>query len=582
MRPSSSAPFRLSAEAGADFWLQIGGEVALDDGRVLAFTELLSKVGDRVGAFVRLNDRQFLRLTQSLLRQMEVLARVGETSKQTLSVPPSAVALLDALSSGKEMIDFPALVRDRIADFRRAFKAVTPVPASLTCELRSYQRDGFVWLNRLAACGLGACLADDMGLGKTVQILALLTVRASEGPSLVIAPTSVIRNWADEAARFAPALRLVQLAEAEDRGSLLAGAGAFDVVVCSYGLLPFAEELLAGRPWNVVVLDEAQAVKNRLARRAKIVKRFQGRARVIATGTPVENNLTELWSLFDFLNPGLLGTHGQFERRFCNGDGTVSPLLKRMTAPFLLRRLKSAVLDELPPKTEITLSVTLDVDERALYESCRREALAALEGAAGENNRITILAHLTKLRRACCHPSLVMPGCGMPGQKVEALLELVEDLRANGHRALVFSQFVDFLTIIRTRLDAAKVGYQYLDGSTPEARRADAVSRFQRGEGDLFLISLKAGGTGLNLTAANYVVLLDPWWNPAVETQAADRAHRIGQRNPVTVYRLVTADTVEERVVALHAKKLALAESLLDDTADTRLSANDLLSLFKA
>jgi SNF2 family DNA or RNA helicase len=175
-----------------------------------------------------------------------------------------------------------------------------------------------------------------------------------------------------------------------------------------------------------------------------------------------------------------------------------------------------------------------------------------------------------------------MPGCGMPGQKVEALLELVEDLRANGHRALVFSQFVDFLTIIRTRLDAAKVGYQYLDGSTPEARRADAVSRFQRGEGDLFLISLKAGGTGLNLTAANYVVLLDPWWNPAVETQAADRAHRIGQRNPVTVYRLVTADTVEERVVALHAKKLALAESLLDDTADTRLSANDLLSLFKA
>ncbi len=582
VRPSPSAPFRLSAEAGADFWLQIGGDVALDDGKVLLFTELLSKVGDRAGAFIRLNDRQFLRLTQSLLRQMELLARVGETSKKTLSVPPSAVALLDALAGGKESLDFPALVRDRIADFRRAFKTVTPVPPSLTCELRPYQRDGFVWLNRLAACGLGACLADDMGLGKTVQILALLTARASEGPSLVIAPTSVIRNWADEAARFAPALRLAQLAEAEDRGGLVAGAGAFDVVVCSYGLLPFEEDLLAGRPWNVVVLDEAQAVKNRLAKRARIVKRFQGRARVIATGTPVENNLTELWSLFDFLNPGLLGTHGQFERRFCNGDGTVSPLLKRMTAPFLLRRLKSAVLDELPPKTEITLSVTLDSDERALYESCRREALAALEGVDGETNRIAILAHLTKLRRACCHPSLAMPGCGMPGQKVEALLELVGDLRANGHRALVFSQFVDFLTIIRSRLDAAGVGYQYLDGSTPVGRRADAVSRFQRGEGDLFLISLKAGGTGLNLTAANYVVLLDPWWNPAVETQAADRAHRIGQRNPVTIYRLVTADTVEERVVALHAKKLALAESLLDDTADTRLSANDLLALFKS
>ena len=582
VRPDASAPFNLRAEAGADFWLEIGGEVALDNGKVLAFTELLAKIGDRAGAFVRLNDRQFLRLTQSLIRQMELLARVGDTSKKTLAVPPSAVALLDVLASGKETLDFPTLVRDRIADFRRAFKAAPSVPTSMTCELRPYQRDGFVWLARLAACGLGACLADDMGLGKTVQTLALLTARAAEGPSLIVAPTSVIRNWAAEAERFAPALRLAQLADAEDRTALVAGAGPFDAVVCSYGLLTFEEELLASREWNVVVLDEAQAVKNRLAKRAKIVKRLRGRARVIATGTPVENNLGELWSLFDFLNPGLLGTHGQFERRFCNADGTVSPLLKRMTAPFILRRLKSAVLDELPPKTEITLSVTLDEDERALYESCRREALAALEGADGEANRIAILAHLTKLRRACCHPSLVMPDCGMPGQKVEALLELVADLRVGGHRALVFSQFVDFLTIIRKRLDAAKIDYQYLDGSTPVGQRADAVSRFQRGEGDLFLISLKAGGTGLNLTAANYVVLLDPWWNPAVETQAADRAHRIGQRNPVTVYRLVTADTVEERVVALHAKKLALAEAILDDTADTRLSANDLLALFKA
>jgi hypothetical protein len=583
VRPNPTAPFNLTAEAGADFWLEVGGEVALDNGKVLAFTELLAKLGDRTGAFVRLNDRQFLRLTQSLARQMELLARAGEATKKTLSVPPSAVALLDALASGKEALDFPTLVRDRIADFRRAFKTVAPVPTSMTCELRPYQRDGFVWLAKLAACGLGACLADDMGLGKTVQILALLTARASDGPSLVIAPTSVIRNWADEAARFAPALRFAQLSDAEDRSRLVADAGSFDVVVCSYGLLPFEENLLAGREWNVVVLDEAQAVKNHLAKRTKIVKRFRGRTRVIATGTPVENNLTELWSLFDFINPGLLGgTHGQFERRFCNSDGTVGPVLKRMTAPFILRRLKSAVLDDLPPKTEITLSVTLDEDERALYESCRREALDALEGVDGEANRIAILAHLTKLRRACCHPSLVMPDCGMPGQKVESLLELVQDLRANGHRALVFSQFVDFLSIIRKRFDAAGITYQYLDGSTPVGQRADAVSRFQRGEGDLFLISLKAGGTGLNLTAANYVVLLDPWWNPAVETQAADRAHRIGQRNPVTVYRLVTADTVEERVVALHAKKLALAEAILDDTADTRLSANDLLALFKA
>jgi superfamily II DNA or RNA helicase len=582
LRPQSASAFSLTSVAGADFWLEIGGNVALDNDKVIAFTDLLAKLGDRTDSFVRLSDRQFLHLTKNLVRQMELLASAGEVSKKTLTVPPSAIPLLDTLATGKDAFDFPSLARDRIADFRRAFKSDAPVPASLTCELRPYQRDGFVWLAKLAACGLGACLADDMGLGKTVQVLALLTSRAGDGPSLVIAPTSVIRNWADEAARFAPALRVTLLVNAEDRTLHIADAGPYDVVVSSYGLLPFEEDLLAGRDWNVVVLDEAQAVKNRLAKRAKIVKRFKGRMRVAATGTPVENNLAELWSLFDFLNPGLLGTHAQFERRFCNSDGSVSALLKKMTAPFILRRLKSAVLDELPPKTEITLSVTFDAEERALYESCRREALASLEGSDEEANRIMILAHLTKLRRACCHPSLIMPACGLPGQKVEALMELIDDLRANGHRTLVFSQFVDFLSIIRTRLDAAGVTYQYLDGSTPQSQRAGAVERFQRGEGDLFLISLKAGGTGLNLTAANYVILLDPWWNPAVEMQAADRAHRIGQRNPVTVYRLVTADTVEERVVALHAKKLALAEAILDDTASTRLSAVDLISLFKA
>jgi SNF2 family DNA or RNA helicase len=239
------------------------------------------------------------------------------------------------------------------------------------------------------------------------------------------------------------------------------------------------------------------------------------------------------------------------------------------------------VLDDLPPKTEISLTVTLDDEERSLYESCRREALAALDTRDDDTNRITILAHLTRLRRACCHPSLLLPGSALPGQKVETFLELVDDLRASGHRALVFSQFVDFLGIIRQRLDQAGVTYQYLDGATPLRQRTEAVSRFQRGEGDLFLISLKAGGTGLNLTAANFVILLDPWWNPAVEMQAADRAHRIGQRNPVTIYRLVTADTVEERVVELHARKRAMAEELLDGTGSTRLSAADLVALFR-
>ncbi|NLF24009.1 MAG: DEAD/DEAH box helicase [Lentisphaerae bacterium] len=584
VRPGSGAPFALKGTAGADYWLEIGGDVALDDGKVMAFTDLLAGLGGRTDRFVPLSEGRYLCLTRHLMRQIELLAQAGEVSRQKLRLPPAALPMLDTMvaSDAREGLDFPARIRDRIADFRKAFRHKPPLPASLTCELRPYQQEGFVWLFRLAACGLGACLADDMGLGKTIQILALLTARADDGPALVIAPTSVSSNWADEAARFAPALRVTLLAEVQDRAACVRGAQPFDVVVCSYGLLTFEEDLLTSRPWGAVVLDEAQAVKNRQAKRTRIVKRLDTRLRAVATGTPVENNLGELWSLFDFLNPGLLGTHGRFEQRFCNADGTVSPLLKRMTAPFILRRLKSEVLDDLPPKTEITLAVTLDDDERSLYESGRREALASLDAREDEANRITILAHLTKLRRACCHPSLLLPGSPLPGQKVETFLELVGDLRANGHRALVFSQFVDFLGIIRQRLDAAGFTYQYLDGSTPLGQRAEAVSRFQRGEGDLFLISLKAGGTGLNLTAASFVILLDPWWNPAVEMQAADRAHRIGQRQPVTIYRLVTTDTVEERVVELHARKRAMAEDLLEGTGDTRLSSADLVALFRA
>jgi superfamily II DNA or RNA helicase len=583
VRPGSGSPYVLNSAAGVDFWLEIGGDVTLDDGKVMTFTDLLAKIGGRTEGFVPLSERRYLCLTKNLARQLELLAKAGEVTKQTLRLPPAALPLLDAMASadGREGFDFPTLVRDRLAEFRKAFRHTATLPASLTCELRPYQKDGFVWLSRFAACGLGACLADDMGLGKTIQMLALLTARADDGPALVIAPTSVSRNWADEAARFAPALRVTLLAEAQDRATLVLEAQPFDVLVCSYGLLTFEEELLTGRKWGVVILDEAQAVKNRLAKRTRIVKRLDARMRTVATGTPVENSLGELWSLFDFLNPGLLGSHGRFEQRFCNSDGSVSPLLKRMTAPFILRRLKSEVLDDLPPKTEITLTVTLEDDERSLYESCRREALASLESPDDNANRIMILAHLTKLRRACCHPSLLLPGSTLPGQKVETFLELVADLRASGHRALVFSQFVDFLGIIRQRLDQAGVTYQYLDGATPLGQRSEAVSRFQRGEGDLFLISLKAGGTGLNLTAANFVILLDPWWNPAVEMQAADRAHRIGQRNPVTIYRLVTADTVEERVVELHAKKRAMAEELLEGTGNTRLSATDLVALFR-
>ncbi len=583
VRPQSGSKFSLTGSSGSDFWLEIGGDLTLDDGKVLAFGDLLSQIGSRTEGFVRLSETRYLHLTKKLATELELLSKTGELSAKGLRVPPCALPVLESLSDSPNGLTFPEFVRERIADFRKALKQKFTVPTSLTCELRPYQREGFAWMAKLAACGLGACLADDMGLGKTVQMLALLTHLGKRGPSLVIAPTSVSRNWQDEAAKFAPALNVTLLVDAPDRTALIRDAGPFDVIVCSYGILLFEEELLAGREWNVAVLDEAQAVKNRQAKRARIVKRLHCSMRTISTGTPVENNLGELWSLFDFINPGLLGTHGQFERRYCNADGSVSALLKKMTAPFILRRLKSEVLEDLPPKTEISLEVVLGDEERALYESCRRDALTALEGGKEEEaNHIAILAHLTRLRRVCCHPSLVLPNSKLAGQKVDTFMELVTDLKAAGHRALVFSQFVDFLSIIRTRLDQELFTYQYLDGSTPLKQRTEAVTNFQRGEGELFLISLKAGGTGLNLTAANYVILLDPWWNPAVEMQAADRAHRIGQKNPVTIYRLVTTNTVEERVIELHSRKQALADAILEGAGSTRLSAVDLTNLFKA
>ena len=415
-----------------------------------------------------------------------------------------------------------------------------------------------------------------MGLGKTVQVIALLLKRAAEGPSLVVAPASVCVNWVRELGTFAPSLRPVTLWGDRDLASESVGKG--DVVVASYGLLVSRAADFEQVAWNGVVLDEAQAVKNAATQRAHVAKNLRAKFRVAATGTPVENHLGEFWSIFSFLNPRLLGSQKDFEARFTEA-GYATPLLKRLVEPFLLRRLKRTVLKELPPKTEVTLRVELEPAERAAYEACRREALASLAEKGQTENRISVLAALTRLRRFCCHPSLVIPD-QVRSAKLDAVLELLGDLREAGHRALVFSQFTDYLAIVREAVESRKWTYRYLDGSTPAAERAEAVDAFQRGDGDFFLISLKAGGTGLNLTAANFVLLLDPWWNPAVEDQAADRAHRIGQKDPVTVYRVVAADTVEERILDLHGEKRAVSEDLLESATGAPLSTERLMALF--
>jgi len=392
----------------------------------------------------------------------------------------------------------------------------------------------------------------------------------------------------DEARRFTPALSALEF-RSKNRDQLLEDLGPFDVLVCSYGLLHQESDLLSTQQWETVILDEAQAIKNRETMRSKAAMRLRGKFRMITTGTPIENHLGEMWNLFNFINPGLLGSLESFSANYAvpihrDKDSQVRRRLKGLLQPFILRRTKAAVLDELPPRTEITQRIEMSKEERALYEAVRLTAIASLESGDSEKGgkHLRIFAELTKLRLACCHPRLAMSETSISGSKLAAFLRIVGDLKDGGHKALVFSQFVSHLAIVRESLDKAGITYRYLDGSTPKAARKREVAKFQAGASDLFLISLRAGGHGLNLTAADYVIHLDPWWNPAVEDQASDRAHRIGQTRPVTVYRLVMRDSIEEKIVDLHATKRDLADSLLEGAdMSGKLSADELLGLIR-
>lgn len=553
-------------------WFSIGADVRVDEGLVLSLGALLEARRQAFGRFVPLEGGRFVALSDELERHLDRLDRLSQrlVGGEVQLHPLNALLVLDEHEVQAD--EAWTSLRERLEGSQRLQPSL---PSTLRGQLRDYQADGVRWLLRLAHWGVGACLADDMGLGKTVQLLTMLLARAAEGPALVVAPTSVCWNWADEAARFAPSLRVRSLDQ-----TTLESLGPRDLLVTSYGLLVNHAEALREVRWATVVLDEAQAIKNAHTQRARAAHQLPAGFRVAATGTPVENHPDEMWALFRFLNPGLLGSHKAFQRRFASPAGQQE--LARLVRPFILRRSKEQVLTELPARTEILERIRLSEPERALYESMRREAIKSLEQDGADESYLSVLAHLSRLRQACCHPRLVFPESSLPGSKLERCLELVRELRENGHRALLFSQFVSHLQLVREALDQAGVSYAYLDGSTPPAVRRKAVKAFQGGEGDVFLISLKAGGTGLNLTAADYVLHLDPWWNPAVEDQASDRAHRMGQRRPVTVYRLIAQDTIEEQIVALHREKRDLAERLLEGTDDThRLSAADLLDLLK-
>ena len=432
-------------------------------------------------------------------------------------------------------------------------------------------------------------LGDQPGLGKTVQALAAILARAGAGPTLVIAPTSVCTNRVREARRFAPSLNPIPFRDT-DRGEAITRLGPNDLLIASYGLVVRHAEELARKTFSTLVVDEAQAIKNAATRRARAVRDLDADWRLALTGTPIENHLGELWSLMRTVAPGLLGSWEQFRERFAvpierDKNPARRRSLGRVVRPFILRRKKSEVAPELPSRTEIRHTVTLSTAERRLYDDTRLAAVAELSSPGSgppEQKRFRVLAAITRLRQLACNPRLLHPESTTPSAKLSGFLELVDELRDGGHRALVFSQFTSHLALVRQALDERKVSYLYLDGQTPESGRTQRVDAFQRGEGDLFLISLKAGGTGLNLTAADYVVHLDPWWNPAVEDQATDRAHRIGQTRPVTVYRLVAKGTIEEAILALHEDKRDLVAGLLDGSdAAGRLSTDELVDLIR-
>ncbi|MGY2743491.1 DEAD/DEAH box helicase [Arthrobacter sp. UYCu723] len=476
-----------------------------------------------------------------------------------------------------------------------------PLPAGLNAALRPYQQDGFNWLAFLWEQGLGGVLADDMGLGKTLQAIALIC-HAKNGigapdrdetarhPFLVVAPTSVVPNWAAEIARFAPGLRVSAVTDTLQRSGtdLAALTAGSDVVVVSYTLFRLDYESYAAQQWAGLVLDEAQFVKNPATKASQNARRFPAPFKLAITGTPMENNLMELWSMFAITAPGLFPSSKNFADYYQKpvekeGDAEKLAQLRRRIRPLMMRRTKEVVAKDLPAKQEQVLELDLAPRHRTIYQRHlqreRQKVLGLLEDM--DKNRFAIFKSLTTLRRLSLDASLVDEKyASVPSSKLDALLEQLGDIVAEGHRALIFSQFTGFLGKAAARLDAEGIQYAYLDGKT--RRRGEVIEQFKSGSAPVFLISLKAGGFGLNLTEADYVFLLDPWWNPASEAQAVDRTHRIGQTRNVMVYRLVARDTIEEKVMALKEKKAKLFTAVLDDDAmfSSALSAEDVRGLF--
>ncbi|MEE9179441.1 MAG: DEAD/DEAH box helicase, partial [Vicinamibacteria bacterium] len=554
--------FSLSVSSGID-WFQVAGTIDFD-GHQVALPKILSRI-QRGSNLIELGDGSVGVLPDEWLHQVGLLASLGQAQGESWRFARSQGWILNALLSAKPDVtmdrDFEAY-RDKLA----AFDGIRPQQESKSFQgtLRNYQREALGWLTFLRDFGLGGCLADDMGLGKTIEWLAFLeslrSAKGAKGPHLVIVPRSVVGNWLREAQKFTPKLRVIDCSRAE-RQDRLQNLQEADIALTTYGTLRRDILLLSDIAFDTIALDEAQAIKNAQSQTAKSAKLLQARQRIALSGTPIENNIGELWSLFDFLNPGMLGNTKRFQTLALTGtrvasDKTALSILATALRPFVLRRTKEQVLTDLPEKVEQTIYCDMGPKQSELYEELKAhyQALLLTRGRNVEvphPNNMQVLEALLRLRQLACHPRLLDPERGNDESiKLKVLLEHLEDVRSGGHKALVFSQFTKFLALVREALDRADIPFEYLDGKT---RNRDAkIDRFQQDpECPVFLISLKAGGLGLNLTAADYVFILDPWWNPATESQAIDRAHRIGQEKRVFAYRLVTKGTVEERILEL-------------------------------
>ncbi|MCL2386283.1 MAG: DEAD/DEAH box helicase [Defluviitaleaceae bacterium] len=560
--------------------------------------------------FFRLKDGRFITLDDEavtaaagFLEALDVTKK--EVKGKSIALPAYRALYVDELTKANALAETHTLKRDTnfenlLAHFQNNSSLGFRTPKGLSGILREYQKTGYSWLKTLAHYGFGGILADDMGLGKTLQVIALLASERKNGlPSIVVAPTSLLYNWENEIIKFAPQLKTQVISGLPEKRRELLKTRDIDVFITTYDMLKRDVEAYEEMEFVYIIADEAQNIKNPSTQASKSIKELKGRVRFALTGTPIENTLTELWSIFDFIMPGYLYTASKFGRLFetpiiKHNDNEAAAKLRSQIAPFVLRRIKKHVLKELPEKTETTLPAELTTEQKKIYQANLLEAIGAFDDIIAEDsfadNRMRILAQLTRLRQICCHPALFTENYEGGSGKLTLALETIQLALDSGHRVLLFSQFTQMLALIKEALASTEISnmrgepvtYFYLDGATKAKERMEMTESFNAGECDLFLISLKAGGTGLNLTGADVVIHYDPWWNPSVMEQAADRAHRYGQKKAVQVFNIVAKDSIEEKIMALQEKKRGLIDSVITEGGSfiNLLSEDEVRKLF--